>query len=651
MPRWLKIAGGLLAGLMLLAGLAALWAWSNRYSLMERQAITYLDSLGIDADLSIHSANGTAADIRDIRLSQNGQRFLSVDRLQAAYQWRDLLNGQAERLEFTGLRASVTLDETGRITDGWMPPSTGSGAGGFPSGGIRVDRAEVELSTPFGPVEIHGDLDMAARDRLSFTGRIEQADLSRDGAALSVSGPVEVEREGGPFTVLSPGLRVDLDHPSGRLTGTRLAVNAEATSGSAQGTAELTGGRFTTPQAIGGEIGAVSVAGRWAEGAVAADIDIDLRDTALGDADRRRELARTLSLADALSEVPVAQNFAPSLVAPVQALLSGSDVQGSMSVQLSEALRTLSVRTPLRLSEAQPDGARTPVQAVLDAVPDMPFYRYAVGSGGYDMATQVTLNRPLPVELTPLRVRIASEDGISVDGVRTATGRIETQGQWRSRTRQGRPARLGPLGVAFDYDAPPSGAADSARRLTLRGAADYDGDVPGGYVQGLRAGGTLTSRLRETGLEVAFDPNRPLRFAALETPSDWIVTAFEGRLRPNGPLFAKHGTNPARIRTGLADARFTAARPATQDADAAELSIQVDRADLSGSVAERTQDWSVSFTNMGLQSETFPVAGTDLVLPGGTLDVALSQDARTRFIFAAPDSRLETPGYIVRGMA
>jgi hypothetical protein len=653
--RFLKIALWLVAALLLLAALAAWWAWSNRYSIIERQAVTYLGSLGLEAELDIRSADGRSADVRNIRLSQDGERFLTVGRLQAAYQWRDLLEGRVERLDFTDLDAAITVDETGRITDGWVPPSSGGSASSFPVDGIGARKARLRVTTPFGEAVVTGDAELAARDTFEITGRIERADLSRDGATLSVSGPVALQRDAGPYTLASDGLRLSLTHPSGTLRDTRLALDGTVATPDgrpveADGRAVLSGGRFVAAGDLAGTIERVGASGRWADGRLLADLDTRLSDVRVTDPERRETLARTLSLANALSEVPVAQNFAPGLVAPIAQLLGGASVEATLSLDTTAQRRTLALAGPMRV-------AADTVAATAIPVEDAPLYAYRSGAGHYDVAAAFSLNRPVPLDLDPLRVRIRSDNGLSVGGIGSATGRVRSQGNWRARTRDGRAARLGPLDVSFDYqspaDSPPADnpAADDPASLTLRGSADYDGDVPGGYVKGLRAGGTLQTRLEEARTALNFQPSGRVRIARLETTSDWTVRDFDGVLRAARPLYLRRDGRPAQVRADLRETTLSASRPASDGVEAASLDLSIGEADLSGQVAQTTQNWDIGFRRLGLVSETFPIEGTDLTLPEGQLGLELSREGRTRFALSAPDSILVTPAYSVRGMA
>jgi hypothetical protein len=639
--RGLRIVVWIFLTLLLAILFAAAWAWSNRYELIERQAITYFDSLGIQADLKIRSATLKNADIRNVSLAYDGKPFLQLDRLQAAYQWRDLLDGTVERLDFSGLNATLTVDETGAIIDGWRPPGTG-GDTVFPGRGIGVTDASILLQTPYGDVPVTGKGDIKTLDQFELEGELAPVTLTRGAERLSTSGPFTVTSDSEAFTLLLPRSPLTVSHPSGALRDTQLRLDGriEKATGAVTGTASLTGGAFDSDAGLAGRITKADIEGLWDGAQLSADVTTELTTVRMTEDNRRNDLAKTLSLANVLSDVPAAQNFAPGLVAPIYDLLSGSNVSAALSVMLSDARRSVILHRPVTLQSGQ-------TRAVITPINDTPAYFYETGDDDYAVAINASLSRPTALTLDPLRLRIRSANGISVDGLASASGFLKTRANWRATTQAGRPARIGPLSIGFDYAAP----VDAPSKLILRGAADYDGDIPGGYVERLTAGGVLTARLKEDRTEVDLRPDRPVDIARLETTSEWDITDFTGQVRPDVPLYVRQGTARATVNTALIKGQLTASRPASELADAATLDVQFGRADLAGDIRADTQSWDIRFSDLGLQSVTFPVAGTDLIIPSGALTVGLSANARSTFAIKAPTSTLLTPAYSVRGMA
>jgi hypothetical protein len=607
LQRVLRIMAWVLFTVLLAIAFAAAWAWSNRYELIERQAITYFDSLGIQADLKIRSASGKAADIRDIRLAYDGKPFLKVNRLQASYQWRDLLNGEVERLDFSELDATITVDEAGAIIDGWRPPSS-EGGSTFPVRGIGITDASILLQTPYGQIPIKGDAEVTNTDKFKLDGMLEPFTLTRDGTQLSAGGPLSITAQPESYLVSLPSTQLTFTHPSGALRNTRLALNGnlQKDTGVVAGTAKLLGGSFDAAAGMAGRVNNVGINGRWDGEQFVATVETDLSAVKVTDSTRREDLARTLSLSVLISD----------------------------SQRRFELLRPMIVHTD-----------RT--QATLSPTDVDPFYQFVTGSGDYALAMQASLSRPVPLTLNTMHIRIRSSNGMSVDSLASASGRLKTHAEWRAKTQQGRSARLGPLSVGFDYTAP----FGAPSQLILRGSANYDGDIPGGYAQGLIAGGTLTANMSEQRTLVDFNPDRPLKITRLETTSEWDVEDFEGQLKPASPLYRRDRTGVATLKTALMDARLTANRLATDLVEAATLELQFATAELLGTIEPDAQSWAINFTDLALQSETFPVAGTDLVMPRGNLNVGLSNNERSTFELTAPSSTILTPAYAAQDMA
>lgn len=630
-----------LAALLTLLLMIGGWIWANRYDLLERQAITYLDSLGIDADLDIRFANGTDADIRNIRLAYDGEAFLTVKRLQAAYQWRDLLGGVVERLDFEGLNATITVDETGEIVDGWRPPASG-GETAFPIRGIGVRRAELTLNTPYGSVELTGSGEISAPDQFSITGNVEKAALSRDNLSIDLAGPLSLSRDGDrPFSVGATDMVLSLAHPSAALESTRVTLDAQydPSSQSLTGAAGLKGGTFQSDLDIDGRINQATITGEYQPDTVEASVTLQLNEVALTNPERRDELARTLSLSDVLRDIPIAQNFAPTLTGPVEDLLTRSGLEAAFNVSLHSGVREITLTSPLTI-DAQTSRAR------LSPIQDEPFYRYTTGAETYQISTLLDLNRPVPLTFDPMQIRILTDNGVNVRGIRSASGRLSTQKKWAAKTQGGRPADLAPFSIEFDYQRP----SEDVSSLIMVGQARYDGDIPGGYVNGLKTGGTLRADLNSGDIRVGFTPNQRLRISRLETASDWIVTDMDGQLASAPRLYERRGENAPAITATLKTTNLIAIRPAKENIEEARVNLTVSSANLSGRLETNQQNWTVGFETLGLTSETFPVANMDLRLPSGRMDLTLSPDARTQFALSAPGSVLTTDSYIVRDM-
>lgn len=636
----------------LVIGLAILtWAWTQRYALIERQAIVHLQSLGIEADLSIRSMTGTQADIRNIRLAYDGEPFLRVDRLNADYQWRNLLEGEVEKLVFTGLDATVTVNERGEITDGWRPPATGDQATSLPREGIVVKNGSITIETPFGTLPVSGSGDIRTIRDFDLQGTIRQSHLQHEQTRLTVAGPFSIQ---GPdrldpnaqkvshYQVTLPALDMSLSHPMGELLKARLTVDGyvDPETETVSGRSTLSRGQFDLA-GITGRIDHIHLDGQNV-GLTEQDLNmsIALQDVAVAASDRRNDLARQFSLSDAMNGVPIASAFVPELTTVFSDLLDGSTIAGRLRLRNAPEKRDITLQDDLRVENGE-------IVAIFSPRDQQPLYDFTQTERRIRIATHVALNRPVPLRLEALDLSIRSEDGLGVQSLEKATGTLASRATWATRTTDGKPARLRPLRVAFEYE----GREEGPARFHASGRADYDGNIPGGHVTGLKAGGDLTVRLTPGRPQMSFAPNRPIAISRLESTSDWDIVDFEGELVPTRLLYQRHSDENAAIMAALNNARFAMNRKEMEGLPAASLRVAVSHADLRGDIGTSTQDWMIDFKTVQIASDTYPVDDIRAQLSDGRLRAELREDGRTRLDLVSPVTQIDTPDYTIRTMS
>lgn len=150
--RWI------LATLLLLIIIAAAYAWQNRYAFLESAIEDVLAEQGLDAQLSINSIKKKSANLADITIDENGQRVFSAKTLSLDYQWREALKGRVNRIELSDAQLSVTVDEKGKIIDGWMPASNPDSEVVLPPQGIHLKDTGVKIKSPYGLVTAKGNV-------------------------------------------------------------------------------------------------------------------------------------------------------------------------------------------------------------------------------------------------------------------------------------------------------------------------------------------------------------------------------------------------------------------------------------------------------------------------------------------------------------
>ena len=111
---------------LILAIILALFIWLNRYSLIEEVTEDLLLEQGIEAELSIDSISSTQAILKNVRLTDSLADDKSVifmaDKITADYDWREALKGRVDKIVFSKPQAFLTLDENGKIINGWLAP-------------------------------------------------------------------------------------------------------------------------------------------------------------------------------------------------------------------------------------------------------------------------------------------------------------------------------------------------------------------------------------------------------------------------------------------------------------------------------------------------------------------------------------------------
>ena len=90
--RWWAWCIWVLLLLVLILMAVGLWAWTQRYDLMESRAIKVFSEAGFEAELDIVSITGTQAQINDIKLRRAHKEVLRIESLRAEYVWPDAVS-------------------------------------------------------------------------------------------------------------------------------------------------------------------------------------------------------------------------------------------------------------------------------------------------------------------------------------------------------------------------------------------------------------------------------------------------------------------------------------------------------------------------------------------------------------------------------
>ena len=660
-----------------------IWAWTQRYALIENRAIEVFAEAGFEAELDIISITRTQAQINDIELRRDDKDVLRIDTLRAEYVWPDVREGRLIHVNLDGVVGRLALGEDWRPSDAWvkdlLPENTGSGDGGDPvtkisEKGITLSDSRLTLVSPLGEQTFEIDADITTSESFKAEIKLPLSDLSYAGVSAKGSGLVTLEKSGGGNIEFQGQTQTEtLSNSNFRIEDASLdwdgQVNLEARSyigtitvdgqdisgdilgaGAARlswdGTANFDSKTYDAKISVDGQkiasdlFAAEAVALSW-DGVSSNADEIQAKGQWSISADRARtpraaradELAETLSLFPALSVVPVTEYYAPELKQTVETFLLGADINGEGDLDYGPAGFKLTPKGEMRVQSAENS---------LRLVPPAggEFYIFDAEQKSITAQMDAEFDVPVGLMLTGIELRAKSENGVSLGGVESFAANLETAQNWTAADEDARPVRLGPLAASMRYT-----GGVNPRRLSIDTGLDYDGSLPGGRVEALNLEGRLDVRLYEGRQELDFTPKADSRITlkSMETPTAWTGEDMSFTLPPTKNLFTRT-LSESKMIAALDMADFSLTQPATEAAEAQHLDIESTRLNLVGSLfPDQTQDWTVDFENVLYASDTLPGPGTTASAEQANLTARLAPDQAAQITLNSPSATAETP--------
>jgi len=635
--HWL-LYGLLLIGLII--GVIAAYLWLNRYSLLEQAAEDLLLEQGIEAELSIESVSKTQAVLKTVRFSDGTLEFFSADKVIADYAWREALKGHVNKLQLIRPKASMTLDEKGRIIDSWLPPASEDGSGKIvlPPEGIIIKDGTFTIGSPYGTAKAGVEATIFAADNFLAKVDIAPSDFSYAEWQVSGGGKVDVAIQGD-----NPKLDVDvalskLSHPAVDMSAVKIKGNFVpeiiGQSRRVEGDLRLTFDHLDMAQIRSGDGDiewrgmAEHDAARTHRLALKGAWSADLSAVNLPDPIRRRDLAKTLSLSNALSNAPIAQNFSADVTANVLALLELSDVKAAGELNLDAAGLQINLLTPADIKSEK-------TTLILRQTDWAPVYNYNRADSQLRLAFHAGLTQPAGLAFNEAEMVATTPNGWSLTGVDKFVASVSTTKTWRSRGMDGQAARLAPFAAKAIYT-----ADTTPRRLILSGGVDYDGTVPGGYVTGLKTGGRMAMDMQDAGLSVRFKPegDEPISIDRVTTPTEWRAENVTAQLRSNAPIFRRRASTFF-MNAELADVSFVA----IDKTERKHLDMSFSEMEIEGELKGGAQSWDIFGRTARITSEDMPGPGTVITTPETRIQVQReSESTPLQFYMAAPAADAKT---------
>lgn len=621
--------------------LAALW-W-QRMSIAQRLIVDALTEQGIEAELDVTSLSFSQAILSEINLSSDGKALASVKQATVAYDWREALNGQIQSVVLEAPTIQLEWDHTGRLQSPSLPETSISGQSNaaWPSEGIKVRDGQVIAKSPWGEADIALSGQIHDPARFDMQGRVETTHINYQTSNRSFGGSLaadfsvkalESQADIQTTVDLSHGHLGDLSIRSGQ-ADLDWAVTWGAQNISVAGRSNVTLTRILSPlvrteTSQMGWVGRVDLVRQGGLRDVDGDWEIDATAATLTDAGRRQALSATVTLNRALSDISSTAPFAPGLTSAFDQLLTSMNITGAGSLDLNSQEMRVSLSKPLHVSNGDLHAEIRPTIAV-------PLYVFEPSRDRIQSAFSARMNGPYEVTLNEARLVAKSKTGIDIAGVTEFETHLMTSKTWRAITDAGRPARLSPLTAKVSYT-----LMDDVRNVKLRLAADFDGDVPGGYATGLKARGDMRVRLKGDDLTVWFTPQAGTDVAVgrFATVTDWQAENLRMEVEGRGPIYqrnSKGGVVTTRLRNGTGEL-FHPARNMG-------LTFDFNLADVVGHVEDDTQRWDIQADKAHMVSDTIPAVGTDVSAKSLAVTAKLSPDDPLYFTMESPYVDLSTP--------
>ena len=642
--RWWAIVLWILLALIFIVFLLGCWAWTQRYALMEKRAIKILSETGIEAELDIVSISRTQAKIKDIRLSQEGEEVLKIQDINADYIWPDVRDLKFKHIEIGGASAQLRLGEDWKPTQSWiqeqLEKTSSSGSGGgipFPENGVKLKDAVLNLSSPLGQAKFYIDADVTSKEDFTADITLAPSDLSYGGFSAQGAGVVSLEKTGQELRITGQAQTETLSNENVEVTEAYVQIDGMLNLD----TFRFLGSTSVESESLSSKLFASGPMQLGWDGDIFPKDNMRATGTWIVSAKnarsprpaRAREVAETLSLFPAISVVPITEYYAPEMRDIVFGFINGSDISGQG--QLDYGPEGFSVNP---VGTFNVENERN--QLRLRPRPDQTFYRFDKPSGQIAASMDAVFKNPVGLTLENIQLNAASDNGLRLNRVSHFSTQLTTQAEWTAVDLDNRPVRLDPLSAALDYD-----ATKAPRRLSVTTAFNYDGELPGSYVEGLNLDGRLDVHLYEGRQVVDFTPRSEsvVTLSSLETPTSWHGENIQFTLPATKNLFSRTAEQSTLTAT-LNAADFTLTQPGEDGGEVQVLDLRAAKMGLVGTLyPDATQDWDIAFTQGRYASETLPGPGTAASAHTANLTARLAKGQAPQITLDSPSITVETP--------
>lgn len=617
-----------------------IYGWMNRYALLENTLSDILKERGFETAFQIASIDRTQAIIKNVSAASKNsdgdyETFLKAKSLTLNYQWREALNGNVDGVILEQPEFFVEIDTNGDLISPILPESpTPDVPLVLPKNGVQANDARLTLKNAGGILEISGDIDFLTFNKFKADLDLQSGDFAFQNFAADLSGPVQISRENDALSIETDVFASQSTFKDLKLSAVQLAskldVQTDSLSILATGPLKVSFKDLKLPDyhlsdAVLGWSGTTQITratpdAKWSVSTLGGEWQATVEDARISSDTRRLAFADLLSLNTVLSKTPMVKNFSapPNLMA--KRILNSAKLKGAGTLDVSSEGYILGLNQPFVAK-----GVKDTV--ILSPAATTPALRFLAQEARLKAAMDIKIEGPVALELPRFSLEALSSDGLRLDGVATVASGLRLPQSWTGVTEAGRPAVLRPLQADIRYV-----ATDAERRFNLTGPIAYDGDVPGGYVEGLKANGVTQVIATQTRVETQFVPKAgtEIEIAAFDNPTAWRGEALTFKIAPSGALYILKNS-AGRLTTDLSEVSGN-----WVDTDLGRhIDLNVASVSVTGTLAEDLQNWRLNAMDAKVVSPDVPATGSETFAPEAALVVRLRPDT-------APEFSLET---------
>ena len=645
--KFWRIALWIIFGFLLILGIVVYWIWVNRLSLIEDQIVSEMESRGYSVELTLEELYETRAMARDVRVSKDGKSVLHADQVEVDYVWRDAMEGRFKKVTITGPEVTVQIDETGRPKDPFASGGSGGSSPDMPSGGISIRDGRLNVQSPFGNLYAAVDAEFLSAEQFSAKLLLDPSRISYGDLSGVISGDVDLKTDGqarkasldfkipewtyknmsgrdlsviGTVDLLVSDDKVIISGPLEASLAAFLgkAVSARDIKLHWRGKTGLTRGPETTLLAEG-------------------DWKADVRAFGVTDSRIRSDLADTLTLYSSMARTPVTQDFAKPFQLSVSELLRSASISGAGGINKTPDMTMIGLSEPLLWASNTHRAALKPGKEGRDYFFDRKQQLLTVN-------LEAALSGPYPVNIKNGELVFRSTNGRNIKGTDSFRGQVSLPGSWKSQTKDGRPAEIRPLDARIHY----RNENPARRRLSLSGQLDYDGDIPGGYAENLKADGRLDVDIGQR-TDIYFTPRENARISmdAFYNPTEWTASNISFALDPHEhtPLFSLADTKGT-LRSIVRDVRTDLAN---MDGSRT-LSLAFAQANIDAEIAE-PQSWTINGQGVTMTSDNTPSEGTVMTTGQAMITALVGNEGLPEFTINTRSADIKTNAVDAKGLA